>query len=202
MKLTLDQVRLIRESVDKEGIKIDSLKEDLIDHLCCALEEKLEQPQEFFTVLDHAIAELAPDGFEAIENETVFLLNLNKLMLMKKFMYSIGLISSMAVTVGFTMVLLRLPAAQEILTSGLVAFGVVFIPLLAFDYFKTNSKTERQEKYRMIFGLLSALIFSLGVTLKLLHLPAANELLVLGALVFSFGFLPFQFLNVYRKSVS
>jgi len=202
MKLLPEHIEHIREAVEQEGIQINSLKEDLIDHLCCAVEEGLQYHKDFKTALKIALTELAPDGLAEIQNETIFLLNSNKIMIMKKFMYVTGLLSSITVALGFTLNLLRLPGAQEILTIGLLVFGLIFIPLFAFDQFKIDVKRERSEKYKLIFGSLSALVLSIAVSFKLLHLLGANELLVLGILLFSFGFLPFQFHTLYKKSIS
>ena len=42
MRLTSDQIDEVRNVVDSSGIEIQSLRDDLHDHLCCVIEEKLD----------------------------------------------------------------------------------------------------------------------------------------------------------------
>ena len=100
------------------------------------------------------------------------------------------------------MKLLHLPGADQIVTTGMVVFGCFFMPLLAIDHFKMKIKKLVSERLRLVFGVLSGVMISLGVTFKILHLFGADELLITGFLLLSFGFLPFQFFTMYRKSVA
>lgn len=202
MKLTPEQVSIIRAHVDHSKINIDSLKDDVLDHLCCVVEILMDRGKDFEAAVRQALQELAPDGLDQIQHETMFLLNSTKIILMKKIMYSVGLISSIAISVGFLMKLLHLPGADELITYGLLSFGLLFIPLLAINYFKTTVQGVLSERLRTFFGLASGLIISLGITFKLFHIILADQLLITGMLLFSFGFLPFLFFTMYRKSVS
>src|SRR5688572_300979 len=100
MKLSPEQVNIIRELVEKGGIKFELLKEDVIDHLCCVVESELDRKKSFEVAVQEAVAELAPDGLEEIQRETVFLLNSTKIIRMKKIMYGIGLLSAISFVLG------------------------------------------------------------------------------------------------------
>jgi hypothetical protein len=41
MKLTPDQIKFIRCEIFKRGVRLESLQEDLLDHICCLVEEEL-----------------------------------------------------------------------------------------------------------------------------------------------------------------
>jgi len=90
MRLSVDQIEHIRKNIDQSAITIESLRDDVLDHLCCAVEIKMERGKVFETSVREALRELAPDGLDEIQNETIFLLNSNKIIVMKKVMYSIG----------------------------------------------------------------------------------------------------------------
>ncbi|MEO0585485.1 MAG: hypothetical protein AAF135_24950, partial [Bacteroidota bacterium] len=62
MRLTPDQEQIIENLVDAQGLKIRTLRDDLIDHLCCVVESELSKGQSFEQVLENAVADLAPDG--------------------------------------------------------------------------------------------------------------------------------------------
>ena len=202
MRVSPEQVAQIKQVIGQSAINIDTLKDDLLDHLCCVVENRMEKGMGFETSLSEALLELAPDGLDAIQRETIFLLNSTKIMLMKKIMYSIGLITSIAMTMGTLAKLLHWPGAEELFTYGFVGFLLLFLPMLAIDRYKHNLSKSLSEKLRIGLGYLSAFLLVFSIAFKLFHLEGANLLLLSGMCVFSFGFLPFLFFNMYKKSLS
>jgi hypothetical protein len=202
MKVSSEQIARIHEVIDQSSITIETLKDDLLDHLCCVVEVKMTNGSEFEISLKEALDELAPDGLNTIQRETIFLLNSTKIILMKKIMYSIGLITSIAMTMGILAKLLHWPGAEELFTYGFVGFLLLFLPMLAIDRYKHNLSKSLSEKLRIGLGYLSAFLIVFSIAFKLFHLEGANLLLLSGMCVFSFGFLPFLFFNMYKKSLS
>lgn len=202
MKVSPEQVAHIKEVIGQSEITIDTLKDDLLDHLCCVVEAKMTTGGGFEISLQEALDELAPDGLDAIQRETIFLLNSTKIMFMKKIMYAIGLITSISMTMGLTLKLLHLPGAEELFTYGFVGFLFLFLPMLAIDRYKHNLTRSLSEKLRIGLGYLSAFLLVFSIAFKIFHLTGANLLLLSGMCIFSFGFLPFLFFNMYKKSVS
>jgi hypothetical protein len=201
MKLSDEQVAIIQERVDQSQINIPTLRDDVLDHLCCAVESRLEHGKTFEEAVPEAIRELAPDGLDEIQQETVFLLN-TKIILMKKAIYSIGLASAVAMSIGLMFKFMRWPGADQLITYGFLGFSLLFLPMVFVNHFKVNLQAPLPEKLRILFGILSAVATALSVTFKMFHLAGADYLLLIGALLFSFGFLPFQFFALYKKSVS
>lgn len=83
MKLSEEQVEAIRTFLQQNDIQIPSLQEDILDHLCCALEDTKELNTSFEERLREAAHDLAPYGLDKLQRETVFLLNSKKLIYMK-----------------------------------------------------------------------------------------------------------------------
>ena len=96
MKLSDKQVSHIRKEVEGSGIQLESLIEDVLDHLCCVVEVKMDGGKDFQVVAKEALVELAPNGLKELQQETVFLLNAHKIIRMKKVMFSMGMIGSFA----------------------------------------------------------------------------------------------------------
>src|SRR6187549_709226 len=126
MTLSQDQVILIRDYVDQNRISIETLRDDLLDHLCCCVEEKLDEGKPFGESLRESVHELAPDGLQRLEHETLLLINTNNIV-MKKFMYLIGLLSTMSMSIGFAFSLLHMPGAFQLLSYGFLTFALVFL---------------------------------------------------------------------------
>ena len=202
MRLSSEQIAIIRTYIDKSTISIDSLKDDLVDHLCCVVEIKIERGGVFDMALREALYELAPDGLNEIQHETVFLLNSTKIILMKKVMYSIGLLSAMVFVLGWAFGIMHLPGATELSIYGFLTFAFIFLPMLALDHYKLNIRWALSDKLKFGLGFASGIIVALSVVFKLMHLSGAQELLIIGTALFIFGFLPFVFFNMYKKSVS
>ncbi|HRI79760.1 MAG TPA: hypothetical protein PLR06_09530 [Cyclobacteriaceae bacterium] len=205
MRLTSEQIRLIEHEVNV-SISIPTLGDDLMDHLICDLELRLDEGASFEDALRSSLLELAPEGLKEIQNETELLLNSN-LLTMKKVTFSIGLLSSMMMAGGWTMSVLHYPGAGNFYTAGVASFGfmafvVLFLPLAALNHFKSNPGMPKHEKLRLISGLICGFITVFAMVLKIKHMPGANLSLLLGTVLFIFWFLPSLFYSMYRKSVA
>lgn len=55
MELTSAQILLIKKEIKKKGINNDALAEDILDHFCCIVEERLEQNSDFRTAYNEAV---------------------------------------------------------------------------------------------------------------------------------------------------
>lgn len=199
--LAEDKVDWIRTEIEKSSISVQDLKDDLLDHFCCHVEHEIKQGKVFDEAYQNALDQICPNGFDEIQNETIFLLNFKKIMIMKKLMYAIGLISSIAVCMGWLFRILHWPGAGPLLDYGFLGFVFVFVPMLTIDRYKVNISKAMSDKLRVILGFCSAIIVGLSVIFKMMHLQGADVLLILAALMFSFGFLPFLFFNMYKKSM-
>lgn len=202
MKVTAEEVAIIKKHVEQSGIVNETLRDDVLDHLCCVTEVKLSQGKDFNWALQEAMHELAPEGLAEIQRQTVFLLNSTKIIRMKKLLYSIGLISVMAFVMGWLFGMLHLPGARELSIGGFLGFMFLYLPLLVIDRYKTNIRWILSEKLKFILGSVSGLVMTIAIAFKILHLPGADQLLILGTLLFTFGFLPFLFFGMYKKSIS
>lgn len=201
MQLSEFQSDKISNYLDNEGVELESLKNDLHDHLCCVVEDKMVQGMSFESAFAQAIRQVTPQGALNIQQQTIFLINLSKISRMKKLMYSIGLLSSISVALGWLMTLLHLPGGNKLFSYGFVALVLVFVPMLAYDRYKLNTNRILTEKLKLIFGFSSAFLAGLGVVFKLLHLMGAGIILAIGVLLFAFAFLPFLFLGLYKSSL-
>jgi hypothetical protein len=182
-------IEIIENCIEQSAITIPTLRDDLLDHLCCVVEKKLEDGKSFEESLREAISELAPEGLYQIEKDTIMLLTI-KLIPMRKFMYSIGLIASMSMTMGLLFKTLGWLGADHLFVYGFIIFGLIFLPMVAYTKIKSKAYKDIGEKLRLLFGGLSAIATGLALIFKVLHLPGADQLLIAGAGIFCILFLP------------
>ncbi|MEO1052408.1 MAG: hypothetical protein AAFX87_17385 [Bacteroidota bacterium] len=202
MRLTEEQENVVRQRVESQGMRIETLHEDVIDHLCCVIESQLNKGKPFEALLDEAIQDLAPNGLMEIERTTIFLLNAKRIIIMKKLMYTFGFLGAVTLTAGVTFKLLHIPFGGELFIIGFLTLLLLFVPLLAFDRYKVAISKAISERLKIILGAMAAIITGMSGVFKLMHLQGVEMLLLLGAFVFAFGFLPFLFFNMYKRSVS
>jgi hypothetical protein len=187
--------------IEGSTIKKKELKDDLIDHFCCLIEMDMNRGLGFDEAFERAQQQTAPNGLDEIQKETVFLLNHNRILFMKRFTYISGFLASFSLAVGFLFKILHLPLANDLTLIGIIGLAFIFLPLILADRFKHLGGQATIEKMKWIFGGLSAVTFGAGGVFKLLHWPGAGMLLALSFLFFCVGFLPLLFFRMYKKSV-
>lgn len=202
MKLTAEQVEVVRRVIESSGIEINTLKDDLLDHLCCVIECEMKAGKSLDDSLNDAIKELAPDGLKQIERETVFLLNSNKILVMKKIMFFIGFAGAFTLTMGTTFKWLHWLGGDELFMIGFLTLTLLYAPLIAIDSYKVPLSRAISQKLRITIGLLSVLSIGIGALLKVSGLLGGDFLLLGGSVVFAVGFLPFHFFTLYKRSIA
>lgn len=195
------QEQLIIDEVESSKIKNQSLKEDLVDHLCCLTEIQMDKGVDFGDAFKVALIQTAPNGLNEIEKETIFLLNYSKIIFMKRLTYLSGYLFSVTWIAGALFKILHLPGASMMLSIGGIGLAFIFFPLLIVNRYKSITREVLSERLKWIFGGISLLLLILSISMKFLHLMGAGELLAISFLFFGFGFLPFFFFRMYKKSV-
>lgn len=149
-----------------------------------------------------ALRKICPNGLDEIQQETVLLLTAKKATVMKKLVYLFGLLTSISISIGWLFKLMDWPGGGDLFTYGFLGFVLIFLPLLAIDRYKLVFSQRLGEKLTIILGFGSAVLTGLAVSFKLLHLQGASILIIIGAVLFSFGFLPLFFFRLYRKTLA
>lgn len=200
--LTKEQTNILAGYIDKSRITLPGLCDDLLDHFCCFVEEEMEKGTPFDAAFAKAKHQICPNGPQEIEMEAVYLLTPQKIKIMKKIVYAIGLISAMTLSLGFLFKMQRYPGTIELLNTGLYGLVFVFLPLLAALKYRRIYNTVISEKLKLIAGYSSALLFATGVVLRMQDLAAAGMYVQLtGFALFTFAFLPALFFSMYKKSL-
>jgi len=202
VKLSHNQIEVIRAQIAR-SIHLQTLQDDVLDHVCCALEDSEALDGEFEMAVHAAVNDLAPEGLVRLQRDTLLLLNV-KHIVMKRFMYALGLVTAITSSMGICFKLLHLKGADFLLTYGLLSFTLLYVPLHVIVWYLSNPNSRSSEKVKIMFALLSAVLTGGAIVLRLFHIegPVVENLFIIGAVVFSFGFLPIQFFNMYKRAVA
>lgn len=112
---------------------------------------------------------------------------------MNKFVYAIGLLSSIGISSQVLFKIMHWPFSSIILMISLVGLTFIFIPKLAWDMLSANNNRSLIDKTRIISGFSSSIIILFSMLFKMQHLAGASVLLILGFFAFILVFLPLLF---------
>ena len=187
----------IRSDLIHRGLTYDRLLDDLLDHVCCMLEEEMERGSDFDTSFRHVMDAIPDKQLPLIQHQT--LLNLDKkYQRMKKFTYVFGLIAALIIIMGSIFKKLHWPGAGILLTVGVLMTVLGFLPL----YFRTSYR-ELAEKKNPIYGIVGYITLALlllGALFKIMHWPGANIAIYTSTGFLLIGFVPLYVVNIFQKS--
>jgi len=200
-KLSDNQVEYIEQQVQNSQIESEELKEDLIDHFCCVIEDYMNQGKSFEDSYNKAYEIVCPNGFDEIYKETLLLLSSKNILAMKKSMYILGFIAAVIWTTSLLFKLLHWPGAGVLIILGAFMLIFVLLPVIALYFYKKEFSQYISYKLKYILGFVGLGLFLLGIVGKIMHWPGWPVTLVVAIATINFGFLPFLFYRLYKKSV-
>ena len=116
-ELSERELEILNREIDKQGLTYTQLQKELLDHLCCDIEAKMEEGQEFLKAYEVVRQRLENNRIQEIQEETLLLIN-QKYRMMKKFMYILGTIAPSLLIIGAICKLQHWPGASVLIVLG------------------------------------------------------------------------------------
>jgi len=199
-KLSGKQINEIAEQVSRSSIESKELKEDLIDHICCLIEDDLQKGIDYEDSKKRAFKAIFPEGIHKGHRKNLWLLTPRKQKRMKSILFILSYIALITMASSFMFKALHWPAAKILLMVACSLFTFVFTPVFFMYIYRVALSKYISRKSLYVFGFMGIIILLTGVAFKAFHWPDAGILLGLGVLIISFFFFPLIFLALYRKS--
>ncbi|RYY14054.1 MAG: hypothetical protein EOO04_30850, partial [Chitinophagaceae bacterium] len=73
-RLTETEIDFIWDDIRARGVTMEGLQDSLLDHICCYVEEHLDEGSDFYQYYPKAISKFFISDLCEIENETILLL--------------------------------------------------------------------------------------------------------------------------------
>lgn len=83
MQLTDQQILIVEKRLQETGLQYQALQEELLDHICCAIEDKLTEGYPFQDAQSVVFQAFGKNGIKELEQQTIHLLN-QKSLIMKR----------------------------------------------------------------------------------------------------------------------
>lgn len=196
--LTDEQIDLIADDIRIRGVFTQSLQEDLLDHICCFIEEQ-DDERPFEEIYRRALDAFGQSGLQGVQDETLYLINQPYQRAMKKFAYITGALASILLLAGAFFKVMHWPGANACLILGTVTLSMFFIPY--FFYVNLKEQTEKKSKVIAAAGLITALFLCAATLFKMMHWPGAMAMFVLFGASF-LVFLPLYIINGVRNPLT
>ncbi|MCK5066135.1 MAG: hypothetical protein KAR16_01790 [Bacteroidales bacterium] len=189
-ELTDREIEILNREIDKQGLTYTQLQKELLDHLCCDIEAKMDEGIEFLKAYEEIRKRLEDNRIQEIQEETLLLIN-QKYRMMKKFMYILGSIAPSLLIVGAVFKLQHWPGANVLIVLGSFLLGAVYLPVFAMVSIRDTRKREKRVNMPMyVVGVITGFIFITGVLFKIMHWPGAGVALTFSVLITVAVFIP------------
>lgn len=187
----------IKTDLEHHGLTYDRLQDDVLDHVCCMLEEEMESGEDFNTAYHHVLEMIKGNTLVNLQHQTLLLLDL-KFQRMKNFTYLFGLSTAIIAILGALFKKMHWPGAGILLTVGIGLVILVFLPL----YFIVNQReqTEKKNPVYAIVGFITMAMMLASALFKIQHWPGANIMIEISLVLIIVGFLPLYVVNAFQKA--
>ncbi|MFA6261858.1 MAG: hypothetical protein WC760_10345 [Bacteroidia bacterium] len=196
--LSPDQMNRIREDVARANITLLSLQEELIDHICCEVENRMEEGlsfEEAYRMLQH---QANSKTLQDILESTLLLTN-KHFALMKTTMKLSGLFALSLISIGTLLRILIVPGANMLIVSGFVLLTFLFLPSAVFLEYTFSAQ---KKLFQRISLLLGSMALCNGILFKVMQWTGANVLINLGFLLLLVLVLPLVFSTQVKSNPS
>lgn len=209
MSLSKEQITFISRHIEREGIENPDLRNDMLDHICCAVEANLEESSDFEEVFNQVLADFCPEqGLNAIDVEIKYVLNY-KCIVMKKIILVFAFVLSMFFFVSTLVNGIGLannydwPFMEELAFFNQYAICLFILPLYWLHQYKTVAQKANDglsstwRLWMFVFGFLCAEALTNAIFFKLMQMPGGNQLFIITAIL-GMCYVPLYMYNKYR----
>jgi hypothetical protein len=201
LSLTEEQITFIENDIKVRGITSPDLSIDLLDHICCLIENELDEYRNFDTVYQNTLLLFGEKGLKEIQDETNRLLTFKHYYFMNATMKISGYVSSLMILIGSIFKLQHWLGANVLILVGVFFLSTLFLPLLFILKFKSTDENNRNVVLSII-GFVSSILICLGILFRILHWPGSRMMIVIGCSLLILGYLPIYILSIYKNTTN
>jgi hypothetical protein len=195
--ITDEQIDFILNDIRRNGIEMEELQYDLLDHICCIIEQNLNDNDDFESYYRQIIKHFYIKELKEIETETIQLLTFKNFYSMKKFMIISGITSVIAILFGSFFKIMYWPGANVLLGLGILLFSILFLPLVFL--LKTKEAPNVRDKYVFGAGAIAGMMQGVSIIFHMQQWQYSG-IILLSTLGFAFFvFLPLYFFYGIRN---
>jgi hypothetical protein len=197
--LSEEQVEFIRNDISHNGIETEDLQSNLLDHICCIIEQNLEENGDFGSFYSATLKTFYKKELREIEEETKSLLMFKNYYTMKKLMIVSGTFSVIGFITGSLFKFMHWPGANILIVLSIATVALLFLPLVSI--LKIKEVNANRDKFVITSGTLVGILYCIAVLFTIQHWPGSRTgvLWLVTTATSMFIFIPIYFFNGIRK---
>jgi hypothetical protein len=192
-RISEQQIDFILNDISARGVEMESLQQNLLDHICCIIEQELEENGDFERFYHETVRTFYKDALWEIEEETLQLLTFKNYYTMKKIMIVSGTFSAAVMSLGIFFKFMHWPGASILIILGIAVSSLVFLPLLFT--LRAKEKQNVKDKITLAIATLAGCLISLAILFKVMHWPGANIMGTLFVALMVLVYIPVYFFS-------
>lgn len=186
-ELGITQVNLIARDVRRQRIIFSHLCDDLIDHVCCDVEDEMGNGLSFEKAYKKVKEKIGIRGLNKIQEETLYSVD-TKYRRMKNTMKITGIAGTVLLSFAVMFKIMHWPAASVLMVLGIFLLVALFMPASMMVLWKET----KSGRHLLLFvsAFLVATLFIVGVLFKIQHWQGSGVLISLTIVSGAVLFLP------------
>jgi hypothetical protein len=193
--LTIDNVNKIIHDVRQQEITFSSLADELIDHICCDVENEMDKGLDFFTAYRRVIHKIGKRRLQEIQEETLYAVD-SRYRQMKNTMKISGIAGTIMLGFATLFKIMHWPGAGIMMTLGTLMLAFIFMPTALGVLWKETHNTKKI--FLFLSAFLAGIFFLLGILFKVQHWSGAAILLLLSAVISVLFLIPSILVSLLR----
>jgi hypothetical protein len=198
-ELTLHHIDQISSDISRQEIVFSHLLHDLIDHVCCDVENEMQNGLSFSEAYRKVKQKMGSRRLKEIQEETLYSVD-TKYRQMKNTMKISGIAGTLMLGFASIFKIMHWPGAAVLLIAGAFTLAFIFLPSALGILWKETHSSKRLFLY--ISAFFTGLFFLMGILFKVQHWPGASIILTVGAITTIFLFIPALTVSRFRDPES
>lgn len=186
-ELSLHHIDQISRDIRREEITFSHLLEDLIDHICCDVENEMQKGMNFSDAYQRVKQKMGPRRLKEIQEETLYSVD-TKYRYMKKIMKISGVAGTILFGFAALFKIQHWPAAGILMAAGALILAFAFLPSALVVLWKESHNSKRL--FLFVSAFFAGTLFITGTLFKVQHWPMAGTILILSAISGILLFIP------------
>ncbi|MEM6687109.1 MAG: hypothetical protein AAF617_15115 [Bacteroidota bacterium] len=138
MNLTAAHIEFISNSLEFHGLQSESIKEDIVDHICTTIENSAHT--DFAVAYEEAIQQLGGYyNIKQLQQETKQLVHGRMYVRLKRIQFIIGVLMIVTFSFGLVFKMFQWPYANFALILGICILVFLFTPLVLYTKYKQST---------------------------------------------------------------
>jgi hypothetical protein len=194
--LTFQNIAQISSDVRRQEITFAHLADELIDHICCDVEQEMQRGLNFAEAYRKVNEKMGERRLKEIQEETLYAVD-NKYRKMKNTMKISGIAGTVLLGFAALFKIMHWPGAGIMMALGGLSLAFIFMPSTLVVLWKESHSNRRLFLY--ISAFFAAMLFIMGTVFKIQHWPGAGRIMLLATLTAVVCFIPSMLMSRLRE---